>query len=256
MRLKTFILLSAWLINSCASNISYKDAAEIRKAIYWEQPANAIELFESDTTRKLESMLTYDQVSPLYEYRSEADSTSEIVYKRKLLLEKVPDQIQSLMTQGGNEIIFFNGQITDQPEFARNKGKIPRGWPKEYTWDKVPLGQSEGFNSVLIGIKGDYYIIDEQTLHEYGHAYDAIMGKTIFGGPISQTSLLSSIKGEYEYQLKDYLKHNEEFVAFIFDNYYKSEESKQELKKNMPKAYELLKAIEIAVATNNYSTKK
>jgi len=162
-------------------------------------------------------------------------------------LDLIPLKLQEVIVAGGLDIIFFNGQLTDNWELRKSKGKKPRGWEKGDIWDKVPGGVA-GVR-VYIGINGDYYWTPEGKdnifLHEFGHGFDKIVGKRFYHKPISREPIIrQAVKEEpFKGDGEDYFHYPLEYVAESVDWFYSNYHSRRKLRENQPTIFEFLSEI-------------
>jgi Pro-Pro endopeptidase len=177
---------------------------------------------------------------------------------------KVPESFKNALYQYGVKIVFFSGQLTDNPELEHYRGVVPRGYPSHLVWDYLDGMYLGDEKIVFIGIDGSYYATDKERfpdlwkperdifLHELGHALDDSIGDVIFGNSISKLKEIpglmktepfpdrpgSKIKGYYN-------SHVREYLANAFEQYLRSSDTKETMKMNQPSIYNILKKVEV-----------
>lgn len=188
------------------------------------------------------SELTYDKFSPSIEYRH---TTSDNETARKFLaeIEKIPDHIQQLIEERGGKIVFFNGSLTDNPEFHKHKGKHPPGWDTKYIWNDFSAGYSLPTKTVFLGVHRTKYEMRDPSLHEYGHCFDFVIGEYLYNTPISKIPAISDIIQREPFNYS-YLNRPREYIANSFEQFYRGEETKKSLKENQPVIHKFLSNIE------------
>lgn len=158
-------------------------------------------------------------------------------------IEKVPDKVQELISKQGCEIVFFKGPITDNPEWVKHRGENPTGWFSEYTWDDLNAGYKEDVKKVFFGVDKSVIEMEDPSLHEYGHAFDYIVGKYFYGKRFSKIDdFLKVMEGEpFDF---NYFNNPREYIANSFDMYYRSDETRERLRLKNPGIFKLLSEVE------------
>jgi len=189
----------------------------------------------------LEAILTYDQFTPPIEYRTGVDSNDSRVRKHIERIERVPDQLQKIIADQWGYIAFFNGSITDQPEFRREKGRVAGGYNRT-TWDVLPGGYYQSKHAVLIGVDGDYIPIDlELALHEYGHSFNDEIGRFFFGESLSETPIVLDAIQKRPFNFNPW-NDPHEFVAHSVELFYSC---RYEFELQQPEVHEFLRELEM-----------
>ncbi len=163
---------------------------------------------------------------------------------RTKVFNKIPERFIQPMIDHDVYIMFFDGLITDTPEFSHNKGIKARIGKKKYTWEDVYAAYH--FDKKVIALKNnkaDFYL-----LHELGHCFDDIIGRKYFGKSISKTISLKTVKSEpfYAREMEDanYFNINKrEYVANAVDRYFRNKYSRKQLKKNNPTIFKILNSL-------------
>jgi LysM repeat protein len=138
------------------------------------------------------------------------------VYKNLRLL---PKDVLSTLGAGGVKVVAVRDSVVEfQPE---DKGVVPRGWESTgLTWDNVPSLYNPNTNTVIIGTSGKFPTGSVNfTLHEFGHAYDTVLGDASSDGAFLQAyaadrPFLST------YQQQAGVAGRQEAFAESFANYY------------------------------------
>lgn len=175
----------------------------------------------------------------------------EDVYNIENELQKIPKHLRKIMSSYGAYVVFFNGQITDNKEFEKNKGVRPRNYPIEYTWDNVQGAYDPDNCTVLIGISGNYIKHSQESLllHEFAHCFDDLIGDHYFGKSISEKINFKKLSKEepfyYAHMRSPYYYnlHEREYVANAIDLFYRNENTNKELRLNNPTIYKLLSSL-------------
>jgi hypothetical protein len=151
-----------------------------------------------------------------------------------------PAMLEALV-YAGVPLKLVKGKITDEPEMARLRGSIPKGWETTgKTWDDVP---GVGGNPVIVRIgyseRGKGHGSHNLELHETFHAID----RFVFGDVSHSSAFVALFREEarllfagdgYEETFP------EEYFAEVSGMYYFSEETKAAVKRNLPKTYAFL----------------
>ncbi|MCH6269214.1 anthrax toxin lethal factor-related metalloendopeptidase [Neobacillus citreus] len=153
----------------------------------------------------------------------------------------LPNSLLSKIYQNGITLKLFTGKLTDNPTARQLKGKIPRGYPANTTWDDVPgIG---GGKVVLVKIgasdKGKGHGSINLELHEMAHSIDHIILSNV-----SQTKEFKTLmENEHEklFPGKSYFEYPEEYFAESFSMYFLNSESKAQLKWKAPETYYFFK---------------
>ena len=121
----------------------------------------------------------------------------------------------------------------------------PISWQayNSYTFDDLIAIYDISSKDIFLGVVGNYQGLWDPSLHEYGHAYDFIIGEYFFGQRLSRTqTVLNAIKDEpFSWS---FFSSPIEYVANSFDLFYDSSETREELRVNQPMMYNLLEDIE------------
>lgn len=190
----------------------------------------------------LEATLTYDQFTPPIEYRTGVDPNHARVRGGIEEIERVPDQLQKIIADQGGYIAFYNGPITDQPEFRYLKGKIASA--DGTTWDVLSGGYDPSKHVGLIGVDGNYIFQREgAALHEYGHGFNQLVGNFFFRKPLSKTAEVLEAIEKRPFVESD-LNIPSEFVAYSVEMNYFSIESRSIFQSQQPEIYELFQELE------------
>ena len=117
---------------------------------------------------------------PHIEYRFGASESDPRVQESLEILMNVPEIMHRVIRAYGGRIVFFNGPLTDNPEFETWGGfKVPYN---EYTWDEQPAVHHEPSKTSLVGVRGPYRFWDPRNaVHEEGHCFDYRTGELFYG---------------------------------------------------------------------------
>ena len=179
-------------------------------------------------------------VPPLaVEYRSGLTPFEPKIIESLGVLDKIPSSFLEILTQQGVRIVYFNGAITQFPEFkslTRSKENNIHGY-QGYTWNKVQglcVGPQRNNSSVTmgevyIGVEGDYFTkdmttIEEVTIHELGHSIDHVVGRALFGEKLSSRWKFRKFKEKVGL---DSTANRKEHFAWFFDWRYLKEKRGQ-----------------------------
>lgn len=197
-----------------------------------------------------------EQLTPIRcEYRKGVKFNHPKVQKCFKQLERIPQNLQEIMVDQGAYLVFFHGLITDNPEFAHLKGKRPKGWQSNYTWDDIWAGHNGQSKAIGIGIDGNYVCeSSEWFLHELGHSFDDRIGEYIswrkfFGKQRKQEKSLSKWGDvlqaiALEPFTNEYFEHPREYLANALDLFYTSNETNKQLRINNPTIFKLLSSLQ------------
>lgn len=155
----------------------------------------------------------------------------------------LPKSLLNKIYQNGINLKLFTGKLTDNPTARQLKGKIPRGYPANTTWDDVPgIG---GGKVVLVKIgasdKGKGHGSINLELHEMAHSIDHIILNNV-----SQTKEFKTLMENEHEQLfpgKSYFEYPEEYFAEAFSMYFLNSESKAQLKWKAPETYNFFRSL-------------
>lgn len=170
-----------------------------------------------------------------------SDYNKATVDKMISRLAVIPTPLLQGLKDNSVRIKLVNGKITDEPEFAQYKGVIPRGWENTgLTWDDVP-GVSSNVVIARIGYsnKGKGHNGQNLELHETFHAIDRL----VLNNVSSSAAFLNVWKKEADIKYKNdgYVSvYSTEYFAETATLYFFSEETRNELKDDMPLTYDFL----------------
>ncbi len=86
---------------------------------------------------------TYNKFTPKIKYRNGAGPGDLLSRKYLSEFEATPDHLQEIIQKYGGRIIFFNGKITDNPEWIFYRGKEIKN-KEGVIWDDFRAGYLEG----------------------------------------------------------------------------------------------------------------
>lgn len=191
----------------------------------------------AETSAKLSSGEVLNQIIVL----PKSDYNKATVDKMISRLAVIPTPLLQGLKDNSVRIKLVNGKITDEPEFAQYKGVIPRGWENTgLTWDDVP-GVSSNVVIARIGYsnKGKGHNGQNLELHETFHAIDRL----VLNNVSSSAAFLNVWKKEADIKYKNdgYVSvYSTEYFAETATLYFFSEETRNELKDDMPLTYDFL----------------
>jgi len=187
-------------------------------------------------------------------YANEIRPYDPMVIRSLNKLKRVPLGLQEIVAKEGDHIVFFNGRITDFPEFEYLKGVMLGGlnWG---TYGDVAGVYNPTSGGIFVKISSN----EDTILHEFGHSFDNAIGKYIcfsirmggldlFNKPLSsKKSVLRAIKNEPFVSWGSDLSNPKEYVAHAFQLFYSSDESRKQLEEKNPTIFQLLSKIESLV---------
>ncbi len=176
----------------------------------------------------------------LIEFRNGASIRDWIVRDNLKSFLNIP--FFNLVNSFGNKIIFFNGDLTDNPELNCLKGLVPRGWNKS-SWEKAAGIHNLKNKIIFIGVKGNYESMEDCGVHESGHCLDVYLGNLISGKPLSETEELNYVLKK-EPPKNVYYNIPEEFFADGFDDFYRNYNMRRNMKRKFPMKYNYFKDLE------------
>ncbi|WP_144547301.1 anthrax toxin lethal factor-related metalloendopeptidase [Bacillus sp. X1(2014)] len=158
-------------------------------------------------------------------------------------IDSIHDSILKKVKKHGIRLKLFTGRLTDNPTASHLKGKIPRGYTNNVTWDEVPgIG---GSKVVLVKIgasdKGHGHGSINLELHELAHSIDHYVFNEISGSK----EFLNMLELEHEqlFPGNSYFQYPEEYFAETFAMYYLNADSKELLRTKAPKTFEFIASL-------------
>ncbi len=162
-------------------------------------------------------------------------------------ISNIPIQYLKKLIEDGVRLRLINNPLTDEPEYEYLKGVVPRGWEATgLTWDDVPGAGGHliiariGYSAEGMG-HGSYCL----ELHEVAHLIDYHFFN-LYGFSSTDPAFQAICEAEDEvlFPGNDYFEYDEEFFAEAFVMYYFDVASKETLKQNAPKTYQLFADME------------
>jgi len=160
-------------------------------------------------------------------------------------IDSIPGFILKKVKKHGIRLKLFTGKLTDNPTASHLKGKIPRGYTNNVTWDDVPgIG---GSKVVLVKIgasdKGHGHGSVNLELHELAHSIDHYVFNEISGSK----EFLNMLESEHEqlFPGNSYFQYPEEYFAETFAMYYLNADSKELLRTKAPKTFKFMKQLSL-----------
>ncbi|SFA92416.1 MULTISPECIES: toxin [unclassified Bacillus (in: firmicutes)] len=160
-------------------------------------------------------------------------------------LNHLPRPLLEKVQKEGIHVKLFTGKLTDNPTAKHLKGKVPRGYRSNATWDDVPgIG---GSKTVLVKIgsseQGMGHGSVNLELHELAHSIDRYV---LFG--LKNNSHFLEIWNDEKNALfpqRVYFLHfPEEYFAEAFSMYFLNQETRNNLKLKAPKTYNFIKNLD------------
>ncbi|WP_026563832.1 anthrax toxin lethal factor-related metalloendopeptidase [Bacillus sp. UNC41MFS5] len=188
-----------------------------------------------------QSLSLLDQIIVLPKNNFDQKEAAEMINRISL----IPDSILEKIKNNGITLNLFTGKLTDNPTASHLKGKIPRGYANNVTWDDVPgIG---GSKVVLVKIgaseKGQGHGSINLELHELAHSIDYYVFNEISGSK----EFLNMWETEHEqlFPGNSYFQYPEEYFAETFAMYYLNTDSKELLRTKAPKTFEFMKQLSL-----------
>lgn len=149
-----------------------------------------------------------------------------------------------------NPLFYFASKsITELPQYASIEDQFPRGYPPGSSYKDV-RGVASPFSVVVsrVAVVEDRSEVKRNVvIHELGHAFDYAVGKffslDISFLAVSQSREFLEIHRSSKWSLPYYNDFPEEAFAYLFQEYFVSESSRQELKRDYPKGFSFLEKI-------------
>jgi len=203
---------------------------------------------------------TYSYVQPTVYFRDGTSIKSKKVQDYIAELEKVPDQLQEIVNSQDGKVIFFNGPLSNQPEFKNSKGP-DQPWKKiKNVFDVTNAAFDQKTRSIFLGVEGKYHNQKpDDALDEVAHLIDFYAGAELFGMPLSETAEFLNIYEKDKPNLSDYEKVGlkciamKEYFANTFRMFYQSEESRRKLEKEFPERYKWFEDVERRIIRKQFS---
>ena len=156
----------------------------------------------------------------------------------------LPETMLQRIKEQGIQIVLFKGKLTDNPSAQALKGKVPRGYKTDKTWDDVPGAGGSKIVLVKIGSshKGMGHGSVNLELHELAHSLDRHVYELIREDP----AFLEIWKRERTFLFpgKDYfLDYPEEYFAECFAYYYIGGDFKALLGELAPETYTFIQGL-------------
>ncbi|WLR52963.1 hypothetical protein LC040_08790 [Bacillus tianshenii] len=205
----------------------------------------------------LKEAMVQNELTIDIESKQKKEMLSEIIIlpKRKYDKESAEDMILRIgsihpnilkeISASGVKLKLFNGKLTDEPMFTHLRGKTPKGWSNDATWEQSPGAGGGYVAAAKIGNSayGDGHGSINLELHELAHSY----AQKVYGDTRLKADFSSIWKEEAPKLFSErayFLNYMEEYFAETFAMYYYSGASNLELKKNAPKTYQFFKKME------------
>lgn len=178
---------------------------------------------------------TYATVEPAIELRIQAkDSLDEKMQRVDSVieaLERIPDHIQRYMNTAGVVSVIISSAVTDQPEVRYWRGKnTNNGIKYDIVFGVYEPKLKKAVTSIRDYTDGGHYDYRKTALHEFGHAYDDVVGHALYKKDISNAYIWT--RTEQCSQLYDDPQNpieNSQLFADGFAEYYLSFESRYTL---------------------------
>ncbi|MBS4199438.1 toxin [Bacillus sp. FJAT-49732] len=164
---------------------------------------------------------------------------SEIIQR----LDQLPSSILAEAAKEKIKVILFNGKLTDNASAAYLKGKTPRGYPNNATWDDVPgIG---GSKLVLVKIgcsnKGMGHGSVNLEYHELAHT----LYHFVFNDKKSEFKRVWSNEANQLFPKNPYfINYEEEYFAEGFAYYFFSDDTRTIMKKQAPETFQFFKRLQ------------
>jgi len=157
-------------------------------------------------------------------------------------LDHLPSSILAAADKKRIKIILFNGKLTDNPSAAYLKGKIPRGYPNNVTWDDVPGIGGSKFVLVKIGSseKGMGHGSLNLEYHELAHT----LYHFVFNDKKSEFNQIWADEANHLFPHNPYfLNYEEEYFAEGFAYYFYSNDSRAIMEKQAPETFHFFNSL-------------
>jgi len=188
-----------------------------------------------------QSLSLLDQIIVLPKQSFDQKEAAEIINR----MDSIPDSILEKIINNGISMKLFTGKLTDNPTASHLKGKIPRGYTNNVTWDDVPgIG---GSKVVLVKIgasdKGQGHGSINLELHELAHSIDHYVFNEISGSK----EFMNLLENEHEqlFPGNSYFQYPEEYFAETFAMYFLNSDSKELLRMKAPKTFQFMKQLSL-----------
>ncbi|MEH7013047.1 toxin [Neobacillus niacini] len=154
-------------------------------------------------------------------------------------MANLPETLLEKINQNDITLKLFTGNLTDNRTARYLAGQIPRGYHTQTTWDEVPgIGGSQ---VVLVKIghseKGKGHGSVNLELHEMAHSVDKLVFQNVSKNKEFQL-IWEEERGILFPGNSYFILHAEEYFAETFAMYYLNNETKEILRKNVPKTFE------------------
>lgn len=154
-------------------------------------------------------------------------------------MAKLPDPLLDKINKRDISLKLFTGKLTDNQTARYLAGQIPRGYHTQTTWDEVPgIG---GSKVVLVKIghseKGKGHGSVNLELHEMAHSVDKLVFQNVSNNKEFQL-IWEEERGILFPGNSYFILHAEEYFAETFAMYYLNNETKEILRKKVPKTFE------------------
>lgn len=159
-------------------------------------------------------------------------------------LDQLPHPILEAAYNKNIKIVLFQGRLTDQKEVSHLKGKTPRGYHDSIVWDDVPGigGGKKVFVKIGSSDKGKGHGSVKLEYHELAHSlYNHVFND-------KQTKEVIHILWQQEAPIlfpgqRYFIDYQEEYFAECFALFFSSQETREVLKKKVPKTYQFFLSI-------------
>ena len=163
-------------------------------------------------------------------------------------LENIPrDSLERILSNGG-KVVGGIGNATDFEENRHLKGKVPRGWPEDMTWEIAEGVYDTDEKIAYSGTKSMSRIPSKSRLryvasHEVGHLADSTYSET---GELSSSNRFRRLQTKYSSSLDPYQKQPgeaglRETFADKFSDYFNTSKTNIQLKRDFPDMWDYMK---------------
>ena len=163
-------------------------------------------------------------------------------------LENIPRESLKRMLSNGGKVVGGIGNTTDFEENRHLKGKVPRGWPEDMTWELAEGSYCDDTKTAYIGTKSMGSIPLESRLryvasHEVGHLADSTYGEM---GELSSSNRFRRLHTKYSSSLDPYQKQSgeaglRETFADKFSDYFNTSKTNAQIKRDFPDMWDYMK---------------
>jgi alkylhydroperoxidase/carboxymuconolactone decarboxylase family protein YurZ len=193
------------------------------------------------TDKFMKTHKSYSRVEPAYGFFNISECKHEKDIKEYGdSLERIPDQLQDIVNDYHGRVYFY--------EIEENPKKVG-----VYQFFDPVRGLEKG---MFVSCINEDKTKSNTALHEYGHAIDEFAGTEFFGQKLSEIDNVKRMCAQYSSKLDNYFHTPIEFFAKMTEEYYRTKESRKNMKKEFPEMFEFYRQLEKKAVKRGITSKR